>query len=458
MKRRLINWLGYFDSAKTIHAIVIAGLAARLAEIAAFSRLGLHGDDLIYDGFARALLHHGTIDPLGPPGVVYYLEFFYRIFGASPAVARICILLFYPAFAYLLYALIKKLSNRKAANLTVLFFSLYPSYIILSIEPITEMPATVLLLVATGLLLRLSRRAAWGDMTLLGVDLGCLTLTRPSCMLLVITVPIYLWVKTRRPWFSVLPLLLAGLLVGSWIIRLYQRTGHFLIINYSSSQNVFLGNNPYTPLYATWWFASHTEGEVGVPEGFVKMNRKILRQPWFVQNTLYRQIAVRSILSRPDLFLVRTFSRIRVYFAFDSYTGSLLLNRYHQSRALAFETIAGDAFFYCTVMLLAILLLFTLTKKSESTKPALMITGISLLYAAPYWLAVSHPIYHFPVVPLFGILGAMLIGDLTERPVRLVLQPLYSSARRRRWLVASLVVFAYIQVEFACFMYVYSNH
>ncbi len=458
MKRRLIRWLGYFDSARTIHAIVIAGLAVRLAEIAAFSRLGLRGDDTIYDGFARALLHHGTLDPLGPPGVAFYLEFFYRIFGASTDVARICILLFYPAFAYLLYALIKRLSNRKAANLMVLFFSLSPSYLFLSIEPITEMPATVLLLVATGLLLRLSRRATWGDLTLLGADLGFLTLTRPSCMLLVIAVPIYLWVRTRRPWFSVMPLLLAGLLVGLWIVRLYQRTGHFLMINYSSTQNVFLGNNRYTPLYATWWFASHTEGELGVPEGFVKMYRKILHQPWFVQNTLYRQIAVRSILSRPDLFLVRTFSRLRVYFAFDSYLGSLLLNRYDQSRVLAFLAIAGDAFFYCTVMLLAILFLFTLTKESERAKPALMITGISVLYAVPYWLSVSHPIYHFPVIPLFGILGAMLLGDLMERPVRLVLQPLYSSATRRRWLAVSLVVFAYIQVEFARFMYIYSNH
>ena len=35
------------------------------------------------------------------------------------------------------------------------------------------------------------------------------------------------------------------------------------MVNEANSVNFFIGNNPYTPLYKTWWFGSHGEGEPG---------------------------------------------------------------------------------------------------------------------------------------------------------------------------------------------------
>jgi hypothetical protein len=154
---------------------------------------------------------------------------------------------------------------------------------------------------------------------------------------------------------------------------------------------------------------------------------------------------------------VRTFSRIRVYFAFDSYSGSLLLNRYFASRTLAFAAIAVDCGLYLLVTLSAIFFLFTVSRNSERFWPTVTVLVVLAVYAAPYFISVSHPIYHYPIVPLMGVLAAGLWSDILEGRI-IAAGAFLGRGAKRVSLALTVALFASIQVEYALVMYFYSSH
>lgn len=441
------------DRPATIHWLIVFGLLIRLAILALIAGHPLTGDAPLYDSFALRMLRGQPIYPLVPPLVGWWLALFYRVFGTGTLVARVCMLPAYVGFAYSLYALGTRIAGRTAANIAVLLFTISPLYSFLSLEPITELPATFFIVLFTLFLLRASADRPLGPSVLAGLTLGVLLLTRPSAMSLVPFFPLYLWWRTKRFSAAVIGVAVPAVLVASYVVYLQRSTGHFAMINYSSTQNVFLGNNEYTPLYRTWWFASHHAGERGVPAEFSALYSSIERRPWWEQNKLYRDYALRHISSHPGLFVVRTLSRMRVYLAFDSYLGSLLRNRYDTSRTVAFGIIALDGGLYCLVVGAAILFLFTLTGGWTKNAELLTVVGVAAAYGAPYCLSVSHPIYHFPIIPLLGVLAGALAAQLLSKPARSALAPIYASAGRRVGLALAMLLFLYIQLEFAVVMF-----
>ena len=56
-------------------------------------------------------------------------------------------------FMYTLYAVANRFADRKAANLLVIAFAIYPLHILLSAEPLTELPASLLLLITISIVL-----------------------------------------------------------------------------------------------------------------------------------------------------------------------------------------------------------------------------------------------------------------------------------------------------------------
>lgn len=452
-----IKFAEWLDSRSTIHFIVAFGVLFRVAALAFLARLPLAGDDTLYHDFAMRLLQGKPIYPLVPPAVGYYLAFFYRLFGASPLVARVCMLPFAVGFMYILYAVADRIANRKGANLLAIAFAIYPLHILLSIEPLTELPASFLLLIAVSLVLSICSRSGIWDFLLLGLTLGLLILTRPSALLMLVILPLYLGVRFRKWIASALVAAVPAFMITIWILTIYNSTGHFVMINFSSTQNVFLGNNPYTPLYRTWWFATHIEDESQLPQGYRAMNNEIAHLPWYQQNDFYRRMALESIASLADLFAIRTFNRMRAYFAFDSYTGSLLLNRYYTGRKLAFAAIVLDGTLYILLTVCALLFLFTVSRGSERFWPTLTIAGMILIYAGPYFFSVAHPIYHFPIVPLIGLLAASLWCDILDGRTSLDWTILGQGGKRIATTLA-MALFAYIQVEYAVVMYLHSSH
>jgi 4-amino-4-deoxy-L-arabinose transferase-like glycosyltransferase len=445
------------DSRRAVLAVAGFGLAVRAFVLARLSGTPLASDALSYHTMALQLERGESFPPYWPPGLPLYLAPVYRLLGATELAGRASMLLFFLLFAAGIYLLVKKFSSIRSANVAVLVFSLYPTYVHHSVETLTQLPIAAYLVWAAYVTVSLSegrhrpgRAAVLG--AVLGVILGLLILTRASCAVLAVAVPLYVLARTRAVRSAVVPVVVAAAIVFTWVAKVHDMTGRWVFVNEANSMNLFFGNNPYTPLYRTWWFGSHGEGEPGVPAEYTALLMSVKGSPPEVRDRLYLRTALAHVAHRPDLFLIRTANRIRCYFAFDTYTGSYLINRYSAGKAAGLAILLLDALFYCAIMVAAIAALFGVSSRS----PWAGWTGLLLLtagcYALPYWLSFAHPTYHFPVVAIFGVLAARLAGSAAEPAPAKQRSPWTSSAKRKWGFALAIAVFAYIQLEWVWMM------
>lgn len=448
MKRPLETLRQCLDSRLAIYAIVGAGLLLRILGLALVWDTSFRHEALGYEEMALQLLHHESFSPYWPPGVPYYLMFLHRIFGESVLVARAANLPVYVAFSWILYVLVKEIGSARAGKLAALIFAFDPPYVRYAFDPSTECPAAACLLAAVYLFIRARRKPSLALAAALGLSLGLLMLVRPSSVLLVVFVVVLLLLWTRKLGLAIAPALVAAAVVAPWLWKAHAMTGRFTM-NESNWQNFFMGNNPYTPLYRTW---PEGQAEIGIPQGFWEMFQGIESQPSAVRAALYRRIAFDHIVSRPDLFLLRTANRARAYFGFPIHRGEPIVHYFGIAQArplLGLGITLVDVAFYWLIMGLAILFLFNVRESFFERDYVAPILGAALVYALPYWVVFSQPRFNFPVVPLFAAFAALLADSLMTTSWREVLQPAFASPRRRRALYATLAVFLYIQVEWA---------
>jgi 4-amino-4-deoxy-L-arabinose transferase-like glycosyltransferase len=416
-------------------------LILRIIPLAMVGGRFLEHENPSYYEMGLQLLRGERFAPYWPPGVPYYLMLAHKIFGDGLLVARASMLLIYVGFSFALYALAKEVSSRRAGNLATLLFALYPSYIRYAFNPSTDFPAAACLVAAVYLGIRIIRKSSSLLAGSLGLGLAALALVRPSSLLLVIVAPAYLYYRTRRCRIVLTTLLISVTLISAWLWKAYTMTGRFVMVNDANSQNFFLGNNRFTPLYNT-----SPDGPVkwDVPEEFTRTLEKLRSEPEIPDRT-YRTIAVRHIVSRPDLFLLRTFNRFRMYFSFPIAQGELLTKMVHPGHMPAFTGAALTVFqlcFYWPIMLLAIVFIFN-TRNSDYVAS---IAGAAILYAIPYWITFSQPRFNFPVVPLFAVLAVALLDSLARSGDDALL-PVLHSPRRRYAMFFTLAFFAYTQME-----------
>ncbi len=208
------------------------------------------------------------------------------------------------------------------AWLILLVFSVMPSTIHMSIEPVTQEPVAALLLVALSAAIQCGNSASLGEYIILGCSVGWLALTRTSALPLLLLLPAS---SVLRPGTSrhatnfrgpLLSVALGSLIVGAWMARTYATTG-FWMINNSNSVNVFYGNNPWTPLYRTWYFGSQAKLGSAEIERFPEY-KKVLEQtsslPPVEASRQYNRLVLSYISHRPDIFALRTFNRIQCFF------------------------------------------------------------------------------------------------------------------------------------------------
>jgi hypothetical protein len=211
--------------------------------------------------------------------------------------------------------------------------------------------------------------------------------------------------------------------------------------------NFYLGNNPYTPVYRTWWLGSH-HSSAEVPTGFIQQWARIKTLDAAAQEAEFSRIATEYIRQHPGLFLLRTLNRICVYFAFDTLAGAFLIGNYGVPKLLGLATIGADAFVY---MLIAVgsILYFTVPRSKQTSMAPFLLLGTALLYALPYFFAFSHPSYRYPIEPVLMILSSgFFVHLITRREVRLP----SLAAHRNTLMTVALAAFAFIQVEFLTVM------
>lgn len=451
VERSFSSLAKHLDSNRAVYVIVGVGLILRIVVLGMVGGRPLENENATYDHMALQLLRHENFSPYWPPGVPYLLLFAHKALGEGLLVARASILPIYAGFSAVLYRLVREASTRRAGNLAVLAFAFYPSYIRWSFSPTTEYPAAACLVAVVYLEILTIRRRSYATAVALGFSLGALALIRASALPFIVLAPLYIVLKTRRLGLALASLMVCCGLVSAWVWKAYSMTGRLIMINEANWQDFFLANNPATPLYSTCpggpveWDSSRVSLMLQPMQG----------EPPDVQQRLYRDTAVRYIVSRPDLFLLRTLNRFRAYFGFPIHRGEPLvkgLDILRGRRLIGLGITVAELCFYWPIMVLAIGFLFSLKNSPITTDHMVVILGAALAYAVPYWMSCSQPRYNFPVVPLFAVFAVMLLDSLLERPKAEVLQPLLQSPRRRRAMLAALAVFFYIQIEWIVFV------
>jgi len=436
--------LRILDARHFVPVVVAVGLLLRLAMLAYLADAPLQADSLSYHVMGVDLLQGNSFVPFYPPGVPYVLSVVYRLTGPGELAARATSLLWFFAMMAVSYHLARLVGGRRAARMTIFALAVYPTFVWHCTEPLTQVPTGVFLLLISSLLIAVLRKPRWRTLVLLGLTLGISVITRPSSLLLAVAVPAALLIVHRRPRVALVPFVLCAAIVGAWLVKAENMTGRFVFINDANAKNLFYGNNPFTPLYRTWWFGSHFAGDEGVPVEYTQLLRDIERLPPEERNRRFRQDALEHIRSRPDLFVLRTLNRIRTYFAFDTSAGSVLRSLYGAPTLATLAVVGLDALCYCIIMIAGILFVFVRWRSSTAPDAGSVLLFVALCYSLPYWFSFSHPTYHLPIMPLMAVLGAAYLETLATTPLK---DAIRTSPRRMRWLIATLIIFVLIQIE-----------
>jgi hypothetical protein len=445
--KRLDSSLAAFESVWATPLALAVGLALRLLVLESLRDVPLRADASIYFAMALQLLRGESFEPYHPPGLSFLLLPAHALFGDSERVARAAMIAIWLATSLLLRAQTRALAGPRAANLAVACFALYPTCIWLSVEPLTQLPTAACLLAIAWLAPALVTRPRIRSAVALGLATGELALIRPSALPFLLAVPIYLAARGAGARAAGVTFAVGALCVGAWLADARAMTGRFVAINDANSLNFFIGNNAYTPLYKTWWFGSHAAGERDVPEAYSVLEREIAGLPPAGREARYRAEALSHIAARPDLFALRTFNRVRVYFALDSSTAGWLRLYGLVGTAGAIAVIAAEALFYLAFVSGALLACLAPPGDAERRERLAVAVVAGLLYALPYFVAFSHPTYHFPVVALALSLAAGLVENVAREPDPGPLARLWAAPSRRLWALAGFAALALIQLE-----------
>src|SRR5215471_11550296 len=243
----------YLSRPEAFPVILACGILIRLVWLLFIANKPLMSDAASYDAMSNQLLAGEAFVPYWPPGLPLYLALVHKLFGPAAIGARLAMLLFYLGTSLFVHRTTMLFtSSLVSGNLALTLLAISPATIHASVEPLTQLPAAMLLTVIAYCLLRLECGPfAWCG-PVLAISGAYLALIRPSSLLLLAGLPLYLLWRTRK-WVAPLALTaIAGALVVSWIGYVYERTGQLVKINTANSANFYLGNNPYTPVYRTW--------------------------------------------------------------------------------------------------------------------------------------------------------------------------------------------------------------
>jgi hypothetical protein len=437
-----------FADPRAPRAIIVAGFVLRFVALVLLRNDPLSGDGLSYHQTAIDLARGVNYEPHWPPGLPYFLSLAYRI-NDSQFTGRAMMLIVYGVFCWLILMLGRRLGGPRAANIALAVFALTPIFVWSSVTPLTQLYSATMALGSVTFADRcLERKPTFlRDCALLGIALAWLLMTRPSNAGIALAVPAYVFWRTRRWQVVAIPAVLIAITVGAWSAKAYAMTGHKVFINDANAQNIYYGNNPWTPNYRTWWFGSrHREDGDELPEGYEADLKEISSHPMAERDHVYVAKALDHIEKRPDLFIIRTAARVRTFGAFETYTSAQVAR---SSKILGALTLALDAALYLLVVGFAIF--FPCVRASpdpdvpDNKETMRLILIVAILYALPYFAVFSHPTFHFTDVPLIGLLGAAVLARLLVVGAK----PLWIALGKRTKVAVALgfAFFVFIQLE-----------
>jgi len=403
----------------------------------------LASDSQDYRAMALQLMAGVHFVPYWPPGLSLYLLPFLAA-GLGDTALRASMLLWWILFCWALVRLGRDVGLRERSVLVILgIFSITPSLIHFSVEPMTQMPSAALLLFSVSSAVRCWKRRSISEALLLGVSLAWLGLVRPSALLLLIAFPVLLYLRRREVREPMIAMAVGTVLILGWVAKVHQFSTQWKINN-SNGYNLYYGNNPWTPLYRTWYFGSHAKldsDEIRQYPEYEKVVRGVLNLPATERGEEFQRRAVDYVLHRPDLFLLRTVNRVRCFWGFDIFTAAHV--RYARpSLRRWFPVVAAlDAACYLAIAGFAFFWIAAAPAAFWRSWETWLLAGTVLFYALPYWMSMSHPTYHFPVIAPLAVLGVLAYRAAVSSGI---------DGRARGWM--ALAALMLIQVEWAFYL------
>ncbi len=406
-------------------------LVLRIALLVATWSAPIPSDAAEYVAMAEQLRAGTHFVPYWPPGLPLYLMEL-EAAGADRGLLDASMLLFWVLACWGVVRLADELGFAEKVWLPLLAFGLMPDSMYLSIVPLTQLPIMALMVVALSAALKLAKRMSAAEGALLGVSLGAMVLTRPSSAVLLLLLPGYVLWRKRRVLAVVLPLVISVAMIGGWLLRAHQLSGAW-VINTANSRNFWYGNNQNTPIYRTWYFGSHDKDDPDIAPGYAEANAL----PPVASAHEFQRLADEYVVAHPGAFLLRTANRARCFWGFDTFTALELRMLRPRFFYLVLLLAAG---LYCLSCGAAVFWLAGAGAAFWRRGEVRLIAASALAYAFPYWLSMSHPTYHYPVLPLPLLLGyaAYVARDRVIGP------------RWAGWI--ALTVFGLIQVEWVVIM------
>ncbi|MEL6651759.1 MAG: hypothetical protein AAFQ87_13235 [Bacteroidota bacterium] len=362
----------------------LLGLVLRLAYGFLLGEGLFGGDAIYYVEEAQLLLDTGETSLYWPPALIYLLAAWGAIFGLSWGTGMAFMLLWYAVLMYLLWRL----------RLPVFFqylFACYPVMIHHSVAVLTHLPVAVCVLGMFALLREaVGLRRGWWT----GLLLGLATLLRAGSGVLLLGL-----LLRRTPGFIGGLLLGTTLLVGAWLCVASSQADRFVPVNTANAYNLYLGNTPWTPDYKSWWLGTHNETENPEFADFYVERDSILGLAPAARDQAFREAGKTYLLDEPGRFVYRFWQRVKVFWAFDTYTAAIL-----QTRSQAFA--AGVQLIECLCYGL-LWMSFFLAWWQKRLQSSYLLAWLAW-YMLPYLFAFAHPTYHLPLLPLLAVMASQV--------------------------------------------------
>ncbi len=422
--------MGEGQSSRWLWLVWVGSLLLRAGYAAWLYPHWLPGDAADYWAEAGRWLSDATPGIYWPPGLPLWLALWRAALGEAPWVSVLATLVLWSG----LFGQMAWLSRGVAWRWRLAWLgwlSGYPALVHQSVVPLSHLPVACCLLAIVG--------GSRSPLTLLrglglGLIFGVAALFRPGCLVLV---PVWLgylfWshrhqISLRSAAIALALLLGVAIPILSWRAHSPALRAYAALVNTATPYNIFIGNQPETPSYRSWWLGSHVErAEPAFAPYYARLD-SIRALPDSQQGKGFLRAAWSHVREAPGQFLRRMWNRAKVFWAFDTLAGATLSRR---------QPLAGRLLIMIDALAYGLLMALVLTRLAAGKLRRRRWLLLLLAYPLPYWLAFSHPTYHLPLLPLLGW------WVLAQQPWA------WPQGKARAWAAALLLAWLAIQVEWA---------
>lgn len=441
--------------------LLATALGMRLA--IAFVILGgmdFASDPSSYRRIALELVHTGTFHKAFyyPPGLSYALAGFHIVLGDAVWVTRLACVLISTASV----GVVVKLAQAVFANPTIAKWSgwiaaFYPPAVMMAGRPYPNPLTGLCLLLTVWLLIQAWHSGAIWRCALAGLAFGLACLTRPGTLSVLLALGIAVGYAAwhvhkntgRTPWLPAPSRILTGFIVFCVVTAatLLPTLGHNhaysagFSLSINNERNLWLGNNPYTPLYKTSHLAERPKTALR-PEVRIYMN-EVTDGP-NPREAMFNE-AVSYIVSHPGLTLLRTINRFRAFWGFDYIMSREIQDRYGLRILGLTGLLLLEAGGYTIVMVFVLLHLTTHFRGGHFWLTVLILL-VTSAYQLPYSIAFAAGTYHHAIMPLLMPFAAAGVVELRQAKTDKLF---HAKAHPVFWIAVGL--FLAIQLEYGIF-------